>query len=64
MPFVYKEIKMDVGYRIDLLVEHKVSQFKPDQVNVFIEQVVYFRFMAIIRHCDFIYRLALILLIR
>jgi GxxExxY protein len=24
MPFVYKEIKMDVGYRIDLLVEHKV----------------------------------------
>jgi GxxExxY protein len=24
MPFVYKEIKMDVGYRIDLLVENKV----------------------------------------
>lgn len=24
MPFVYKEIKMDVGYRIDLLVNHKV----------------------------------------
>ena len=24
MPFVYKEIKMDVGYRIDLLVEDKV----------------------------------------
>ncbi|MGA9589957.1 MAG: GxxExxY protein [Salegentibacter sp.] len=24
MPFLYKEIKMDVGYRIDLLVEGKV----------------------------------------
>lgn len=24
MPFVYKEIKMDVGYRIDLLVNRKV----------------------------------------
>jgi len=24
MPFVYKAIKMDVGYRIDLLVENKV----------------------------------------
>ena len=24
MPFVYKEVKMDVGYRIDLLVEDKV----------------------------------------
>ncbi len=24
MPFVYKEIKMDVGYRIDLPVENKV----------------------------------------
>lgn len=24
MPFIYKEIKMDVGYRIDLLVENKV----------------------------------------
>lgn len=24
MPFVYKEIKQDVGYRIDLLVEDKV----------------------------------------
>ncbi|CAN5393309.1 GxxExxY protein [soil metagenome] len=24
MPFVYKEIKMDVGYRIDVLVENKV----------------------------------------
>jgi GxxExxY protein len=24
MPFVYKEIKMDIGYRIDLLVENKV----------------------------------------
>ena len=24
MPFVYKEIKMDVGYRIDLLVNQKV----------------------------------------
>jgi GxxExxY protein len=24
MPFVYKEIKQDVGYRIDLLVEKKV----------------------------------------
>lgn len=24
MPFVYKEIKMDVGYRVDLLVESKV----------------------------------------
>ena len=24
MPFVYKEIKMDVGYRLDLLVENRV----------------------------------------
>ena len=24
MPFVYKDIKMDVGYRIDLLIENKV----------------------------------------
>ncbi len=24
MPFVYKEIKLDAGYRIDLLVENKV----------------------------------------
>lgn len=24
MPFFYKEIKMDVGYRIDLLVENKI----------------------------------------
>ncbi|CAN5178854.1 GxxExxY protein [soil metagenome] len=24
MPFVYKDIKMDVGYRIDVLVENKV----------------------------------------
>ena len=24
MPFVYKEIKLDVGYRLDLLVEKKV----------------------------------------
>ena len=24
MPFVYKHIKMDIGYRIDLLVENKV----------------------------------------
>lgn len=24
MPFVYKEVKMEVGYRIDLLVENKV----------------------------------------
>ena len=24
MPFVYKEVRMDVGYRIDLLVENKV----------------------------------------
>ncbi|SMG14986.1 GxxExxY protein [Marivirga sericea] len=24
LPFVYKEIKMDVGYRVDLLVEDKV----------------------------------------
>ncbi|MHA6279767.1 GxxExxY protein [Salinimicrobium sp. CAU 1759] len=24
MPFVYKEVKMDVGYRIDLLVNSKV----------------------------------------
>lgn len=23
LPFVYKEIKMDVGYRVDLLVEKK-----------------------------------------
>lgn len=24
MPFVYKEVNMDVGYRLDLLVENKV----------------------------------------
>jgi GxxExxY protein len=24
MPFIYKEIKMDVGYRIDILVESKI----------------------------------------
>jgi len=24
MPFIYKEVKMDVGYRLDLLVENKV----------------------------------------
>lgn len=24
MPFIYKEVKMDVGYRIDLLVENKL----------------------------------------
>ena len=24
MPFIYKEIKMDVGYRIDLLVENRI----------------------------------------
>ncbi len=24
MPFIYKEVKMDVGYRIDLLVDNKV----------------------------------------
>lgn len=24
MPFIYKEIKMEIGYRIDLLVENKV----------------------------------------
>ena len=24
MPFIYKEIKMDVGYRLDILVENKV----------------------------------------
>lgn len=24
MPFLYKEIKMDVGYRIDLLIENKI----------------------------------------
>jgi GxxExxY protein len=24
MPFIYKEIKMEVGYRIDLLIENKV----------------------------------------
>ncbi len=24
MPFIYKEIKMDVGYRLDILVEDKV----------------------------------------
>lgn len=24
MPFVYKEVKMDVGYRLDLLVEDKI----------------------------------------
>ena len=24
MPFVYKEVKMEVGYRIDMVVENKV----------------------------------------
>jgi len=24
MPFVYKEIKLDIGYRLDLLIENKV----------------------------------------
>ena len=24
LPLLYKEVKMDVGYRIDLLVEHKI----------------------------------------
>jgi GxxExxY protein len=24
MPFIYKEVKQDIGYRIDLIVEHKV----------------------------------------
>ena len=24
MPFIYKEVKMDVGYRLDLLVEDKI----------------------------------------
>ncbi len=24
MPFIYKEVKMDVGYRVDLLIENKV----------------------------------------
>lgn len=24
MPFIYKDIKMDVGYRIDLIIENKV----------------------------------------
>ena len=24
MPFIYKEIKLDVGYRIDILIENKV----------------------------------------
>ena len=24
MPFIYKEIKMEVGYRIDLIVENKI----------------------------------------
>ena len=24
MPFIYKEIKLDVGYRLDLLIENKV----------------------------------------
>ena len=24
MPFIYKEVKMEVGYRIDLLIENKV----------------------------------------
>ena len=24
MPFIYKEVKMDVGYRVDLVVENKV----------------------------------------
>jgi GxxExxY protein len=24
MPFIYKEVKLDIGYRIDLIVNHKV----------------------------------------
>ncbi len=24
MPFIYKEVKMDIGYRIDMIVENKV----------------------------------------
>ena len=24
MPFIYKEVKQDIGYRIDILVENKV----------------------------------------
>ena len=24
MPFIYKEVKMDIGYRLDLLVENKI----------------------------------------
>jgi len=24
MPLVYKEVKLDIGYRLDLLVEHKI----------------------------------------
>lgn len=24
MPFIYKEVKMDIGYRIDLIIENKI----------------------------------------
>lgn len=24
MPFIYKEVKMDIGYRLDILVENKI----------------------------------------
>lgn len=28
MPFLYKEVKMEVGYRIDIIVEGKVDRSK------------------------------------
>jgi len=33
MPFIYKEIKLDIGYRLDLLIENKVIvEIKPVEV--------------------------------
>jgi len=34
MPFIYKEIKLDIGYRLDLLIENKVIvEIKPVEVR-------------------------------
>lgn len=33
MPFVYKSVKLDVGYRIDLIVENKVLVWKSNLLN-------------------------------
>lgn len=35
MPMVYKEVKMDVGYRLDLLVEDKVIGKQPSKYIFF-----------------------------